>query len=639
MLRSIVTLALVVVGFIAPVSFANDSQYNEVIRPILAEYCFGCHGPDANKREGDLRLDLELAAKPALEPAAEPEKSPVYQRITSSDESVRMPPPETGKRMTTAEIEAIKRWIANGSQYEGHWAYEPIRAEVPPEVASEKVRSDRPLSDIDRFLIKRLDAKGLTYAPQISRADWIRRATLDLTGLPPTWSDVTAFVNDSSAQAYETVINRLLESPQYGERWGRHWLDIARYADTLGGAAIGFTQFPFSYTYRDYVINAFNADVPYDRFLTEQLAADQLELPPNHPALAGLGFLTVGMQYRNRHDVIDDQIDVVSRGLLGLTVACARCHDHKFDAIPTRDYYALYAALGSSRPPEQLPMIGQPTGTPFEEYQSQLREAQERYENMFREQTEIMRGRLRMQVGMYLRELAKGTPEQDLSAAFLSYRTDDVRPLVLDRWRSYLTKLSDEDPVFGLWRRMARLTPGELAEKSFEARIAELREAMVKENGDPIKPADLSGLTSRITKWNVLVLDAVAAKQPKSLFDLADVYGEVFANAPPQWLRALQFTADEAKPNGTIIPDEDPQHVDANSPLLRQLRKHLYGPDTPTAMSDKIAASMLNRTVADSLGGLGGAIHGLHLSAPGSPPRAWRLRKTPVTLPSTSFVA
>ncbi len=418
---------------------------------------------------------------------------------------------------------------------------------------------------------------------------------------------------------------------------GRHWLDIARYADTLGGAAIGFTQFPFSYTYRDYVINAFNADVPYDRFLTEQIAADQLELPANHPALAGLGFLTVGMQYRNRHDVIDDQIDVISRGLLGLTVACARCHDHKFDAIPTRDYYSLYAALGSSRAPDQLPMIGQPSGASYEEYQAQLREAQERYENMFREQTEIMRGRLRMQVGMYLREIAKGTPEQDLSAAFLSYRTDDVRPLVLDRWRSYLTKLSDEDPVFGLWRRMARLTPEELTEKDFATRITELREAMCEENGDPIKPAELSGLTSRITKWNVLVLDAVAAKQPKSLLELADAYGEVFANAHQQWLRALQFTADEAKPNGTIVPDEDPQHVDANSPLLRQLRKHLYGPDTPTAVPDKLAGTMLNRTVSDSLGGLGGAIHGLHLSAAGSPPRAMALEEDPKDTPFYVF--
>ncbi len=160
MLRSFVTLALVFVGFIARSAPADDSQYNEVIRPILAEYCFGCHGPDANKREGDLRLDLESTAKPALEPATEPEKSPVFQRITSSDPSERMPPPETGKQLSSEEIEALKQWIANGSQYEGHWAYEPIRAEAPPEVTAENVRSDRPLNDIDRFLLKRLTRRA-----------------------------------------------------------------------------------------------------------------------------------------------------------------------------------------------------------------------------------------------------------------------------------------------------------------------------------------------------------------------------------------------------------------------------------------------------------------------------------------------
>ena len=222
----------------------------------------------------------------------------------------------------------------------------------------------REITGTARGIVAELEKRELTLSPKISRAQLIRRASFDLTGLPPEWSEVETFVHDpaADAQAFEKVIDRLLSSSAYGERWGRHWLDLARYADTHGGSAIGFRKFPFSYTYRDYVIAAFNVDLPYDRFVVEQLAADQLKLEENDPALAGLGFLTIGRQYRNVHDRLDDQIDVISRGLLGLTVSCARCHDHKFDPIPTSDYYALHAALSASSVPAQsdLPLVGEP---------------------------------------------------------------------------------------------------------------------------------------------------------------------------------------------------------------------------------------------------------------------------------------
>ncbi len=359
---------------------ADDVSFNEQIRPILVEFCIDCHGPDANKREGDLRLDVDESTRKLFSPASHPDESELYKRITSTDDDLRMPPPRSGKQLHADQIEKLRKWIAEGARYEGHWAYQPVQA--PATDAS-----------IDGILVGKLQSKGLKYSQPISRQQWIRRATLDLTGVPPTWADVEAFVNDNSDLAKQHVIDRLLDSPKYGERWGRHWLDIARYADTLGGAAIGFTKFPFSYTYRDYVIQAFNADLPYDRFVTEQLAADQLGLADNHPALAGVGFLTVGMQYRNRHDVIDDQIDVVSRGLLGLTVACARCHDHKYDAIPTQDYYSLYATFASSHSPDPLPLIGEPTGKPFEDYQQALNAAQEEHDDLARDQIEVMRGR------------------------------------------------------------------------------------------------------------------------------------------------------------------------------------------------------------------------------------------------------
>ncbi len=444
-----------------------------------------------------------------------------------------------------------------------------------------------------------------------------------MIGLPPTWEEVEAFAADRSPQAFANVIDRLLESPRYGERWGRHWLDIARYADTHGGSAIGFKKFPFSYTYRDYVIRALNADLPYDRFVTEQLAADQLSLDENDPALAGIGFLTVGMQYRNRHDVIDDQIDVVTRGLMGLTVACARCHDHKYDAIPTADYYSLYATLASSRAPDLLPIVGQtPDSAAFRTYQSKLSDRQVNHDDMARDQTEVMRTRLRMQVGLYLRELAKGTPEQDLSATFLSYRTDDLRPLVLNRWRDYLAEMTKSDPVFGPWVSLAELEPGD-----FKQRSGAMLESWRQANGDPTKFASEFLFKTTVPKWNPRVLEAITKQHPTSMQAVADAYGLLFADVNRRWLASLLDASSEAVDGAVLSPDQDKRHTEINSAIERQLRRHLYHRGTPTAMTDEIAATLLNRTVRDNLGGRKGAIHDLHVSSPGSPPRAMVLRE------------
>jgi hypothetical protein len=502
-----------------------------------------------------------------------------------------------------------------------HWAYQPVANPVPPP----RVASGH--TEIDRFIVAALQSRGLSLSQPASRLDWIRRATFDLTGLPPSWEEVQGFMADASPDAREKVLDRLLNSPRYGERWGRHWLDLARYADTHGGSAIGFTRFPFSYTYRDYVIRSFNADVPYERFVTEQIAADQLGLKENDPALAGLGFLTVGMQYRNRHDVIDDQIDVVSRGLMGLTVACARCHDHKFDAISTRDYYSLYAALAASGVPDSLPVIDSgKTNDARRDYQRELVRLQTRHDDMAAEHNEVMRGRLRMQVGLYLREIAKGVPEQDVSTEFLSYRTDDIRPLILNRWRDYLAGMPDTDPVFGLWVRLARL-PAD----GFEGACTNLVNTLHTENGDPAAIKDLHKLPAEAPRWNPMVLDAMGRKPRKTLVDVAEAYGELFAAVHQGWLKALMTASAEGADGAEIIPDEDRRQLEINSPVLRQLRRHLYGGNTPTAVSEAMALKLLNRTVNDTLSGRRGGIHDLHLNAAGSPARAMVLTESPAT--------
>ncbi|MFT5092609.1 MAG: mono/diheme cytochrome c family protein [Porticoccaceae bacterium] len=601
---------------------ADNVSFNHQIRPIFAEHCLQCHGPDAGKREADLRLDLEHSAKENAIVAGHPEKSELLRRLTTADPDERMPPPDTGKTLSAAQIQLVRQWIQDGAKFEGHWSFEPISKPTIP------VTRELAKSDIDRFVVARLEEAGLRMTSAISRQQLIRRASFDLIGLPPTWEEVTAFVGDDSPQAFEKVIDRLLESPRYGERWGRHWLDIARYADTLGGSAIGFTKFPFSYTYRDYVIRSLNADVPYDQFVTEQLAADQLGLAEGDPALAGLGFLTVGMQYRNPHDTIDDQIDVVTRGLLGLTVACARCHDHKYDAVPTTDYYSLYATFASSSTPNLLPEIRaleasnsrQPKA--YQDYQVELARRQRLHIDMAREQSVVMRGRLRMQVGLYLKELAKGTPEQDLSAAFLSYRTDDLRPLVLNAWRDYLKVMSGDDPVFGPWVRLSTVQP-----EQFREDCEKLVETLTKENGDASKFPKKQSLAGNAPRWNPRMLTKLAESKPASMIELAEAYGSLFGEVQAEWLRAVLATTLEAQPGATVVPDEDARHGDVNSAVNRQLRHHLYADGTPTAMPDDVAVTLLNRPVRDNLSGRKGAIHNLHLSSPGSPPRAMTLRE------------
>ncbi|MCS7470591.1 PSD1 and planctomycete cytochrome C domain-containing protein [Stieleria sp. ICT_E10.1] len=631
--RTVILVAIALclaLGLSGSAAVADEISFSGDVRPILAEYCVQCHGPDEQHRQADLRLDIEDDSTTAAIVPGDPDASEMILRLTSADPDMQMPPPEMQKRPTAREIEILRRWIDQGATFEGHWSYQPIRN---PEVPEPKGAAS---TEIDRFIVAALEKNGLTLAPRLDRRRLIRRATFDLIGLPPSPAEVDAFVSDAAPddQAFGKVIDRLLQSPRYGERWGRHWLDIARYADTHGGSAIGFTRFPFSYTYRDYVIGAFNEDLPYDEFILQQLAADQLDLPANDPALAALGFLTVGMQFRSVHDLIDDQIDVVTRGLMGVTVACARCHDHKFDEIPTTDYYALYATLAGSESPDELPVLGEPPLTdPLRDYQRQLEKRQTIYRDMARDQMEVMRNRLRSQVGLYLTELAKGVPEQDLSAAFLSYRTDDVRPDVLNRWRIYLRTLSEHDPVFFAWVRLQD-TPAD----QFQAACERLVQTLKAENGDPAKFKDLHNMSVEAPKWNPRVLDALEESRPASLIELAEVYGKLFAEVHLGWLTALHQASLEATPTGDLITDEDPRHAEINSSINQQLRRHLYETGTPTDVPDKVAARLLNRTVSDKLSGKRGTIHNLHLNAPGSPPRGMVLAESETPLETRVFL-
>jgi hypothetical protein len=326
----------------------NRLDFNRDIRPILSENCFQCHGFDEKARQADLRLDLGESALadrdgvPAIVPG-KPDESEVWRRITSTDEAEMMPPPDSHRQLKPQQKETIKRWIKQGAQYAKHWSFIPPVKAAPPEVANK----NWPRNEIDRFVAARLDREKLQPSPEADRYTLIRRLALDLTGLPPSAEEVETFVHDGSPDAYEKLVDRLLASPHFGERMAIIWLDAARYADTNGYSIDGGRHM---WLWRDWVIHAFNTNMPYDQFLREQLAGD---LMPNRTEaqLIATGFQRNNMNTHEGGTIPEenltnynvDRVKTLGEAILGLTLGCAQCHDHKFDPITQRDYYQLYA--------------------------------------------------------------------------------------------------------------------------------------------------------------------------------------------------------------------------------------------------------------------------------------------------------
>ena len=341
-----------------PVSTAPSKySYSRDISPILSENCFPCHGPDREAREAKLRLDIrDSAVAPnkygdaAIVPG-DPEASIVLERMLSDDEDEIMPPPESHKLLTKEQIGMIRQWIQDGAVYESHWSFQPVVRHPLPEV-SKKNWVRQPL---DAFVLAKLEANGLDPAPEADRRTLARRVSLDLTGLAPTPEMLDAFLADTAPDAYEKYVDRLLAMPQWGEQRGRYWLDAARYADTHG---IHFDNYREIWGYRDWVINAYNRNLPFDRFTTEQLAGDLMP-DSNEESLIATGYNRCNIS-TNEGGIIQEEYKVLysidrtatmSTIWLGLTTACAACHDHKFDPIPTGDFYSLAAFFNNSTTP------------------------------------------------------------------------------------------------------------------------------------------------------------------------------------------------------------------------------------------------------------------------------------------------
>ena len=335
----------------------QNVRYDRDIAPLLARTCWKCHGPDAAQRQAGLRLDLRKAAlsrldsgKTAIVPGS-PQTSELIRRLRSRGDD-RMPPADAQNQLTPSEVTRLERWIKQGAAWETHWAYQPPRRRPPPRVH----RTSWVQSPVDRFILARLERENLAPAPPADRRTLIRRVYLDVIGLPPTSTEVARFLADSRPDAWPRLIDRLLASPRYAPRWARHWLDVARYGDSNGGDENH--AYPLAWHYRDYVVAAFNDDLPFDVFLREQLAGDLLPADDGrqHHQQTATGFLALGTKIlaekdkaKMRADMVDEQIDTLGKAFLGLTLGCARCHDHKFDPITTREYYALAGILHSTR--------------------------------------------------------------------------------------------------------------------------------------------------------------------------------------------------------------------------------------------------------------------------------------------------
>jgi mono/diheme cytochrome c family protein len=456
---------------------AQVEFFESKVRPVLAAHCLNCHGPE--KQKAGLRLDSAEAMReggdigPVVMPG-DPDNSPLVE-VVRYDSDIRMPP--KGK-LKEAEIDALTEWVRRGAVWPASpaaatasatsaaaatlsrdfWAFQPVRDPVPPAVRDDSwIRSP-----LDRFVLSQLEEAGLRPAPIADKRTLIRRVTFDLIGLPPTPEEVDAYLADESPDAFARVVDRLLASPHYGERWGRHWLDLARYGEDQ---AHSFKPrlYPEGWRYRDWLVQALNSDLPYDRFLTEQIAADLLDEPGRLERLPALGFFALGPVYygdAKKLDQYDDRIDTLTRGVLGLTVACARCHDHKYDPITQRDYYGLAGIIASTEYHE-APLVPDAVVQAYDQAQQAIKDQEERINSAIQaEQTRLQKARA-AEITAYLLavwDLRDRPREESLIRATAERSGLDARRL--ERWVRFLqdAKSSHQAPLTA-WFALADRDP------------------------------------------------------------------------------------------------------------------------------------------------------------------------------------
>ncbi len=622
------------------------------VRPLLVERCFACHSGAKPQGGLDLRTRTGLLKGGSRGAALVPGDAAASRllRAVRHEGDLKMPP--TGK-LAPAEIAALEEWVRAGAPWPSgtqrasskgqgglgpnrseirnpkseirnpkseirHWAFQPVRPTAVPQVKDRAwVRTP-----VDAFILAELEKRGLRPSPPADRRTLVRRAYYDLIGLPPTAEEVEAFLTDCRAEdgrsgsrirtpnterrtppgAWERLLDRLLASPHYGERWGRYWLDVARYADTKGYVYTGERRYPFAYTYRDWVIRALNEDMPYDQFLVRQIAADCLPADENDESLAALGFLTLGRRFVNmQHDIIDDRIDVVTRGTMALTVQCARCHDHKYDPLPTADYYSLYGILAGST--ERTVRTGpEPALTPaYEAYASELGKRQAAFDQAMDKARAELSERLRARITDYLLLVpdAAKLPGEEF---YVIMGADDVNPILVRSWRAYVDRFASPDhPVWGPWHAFEALPPRE-----FAARAGQLASQVSATAGGRLNPR---------------IAAAFTGPPPGGMADVARRYGEVLAATHRQWLAAVKGVEQGSTPPAAL--------PDAADEALRQF---LYASDSPASIP-RLRISELeyyfDEKTRNELNELQARIDRWQIESSATPPHALALEELP----------
>lgn len=626
-------LFLVVVVVTTGQANEGDEWFERRVRPLLVAKCLECHGdsdPEAGLRLTSRALLLRGGESGPAVVAGQTDKSLLIQAVRHSGR-LQMPP--TGK-LTDDEVAALVRWVELGLPWpetarpapprperqvtaadRQHWSFRPIAVPQAPDVR----QGERAPSVVDRFVLARLEAAGLDPAPTVDRRTLLRRVYYDLAGLPPTWEEVQEFEAESGPtdEVLGRVVDRLLASPRYGERWARHWLDVARFADTKDGVLMyGDERIrPYAYTYRDYVIRAFNDDLPFDRFVHEQLAADLLEPKVEPWRLAAMGLLTLGRMYDNNvHDIIDDQIDVVGRGFLGLTVACARCHDHKYDPIPMADYYSLYGVFASSEAPLEPPLIDDPRRLPGgAEFEAQVDPKRADLRKFVDDQFTLLSETARRRTPDYLTHVATTKPDPlETAIFFLSLAPEDLRPPITARWRRLLDQRArPEDPVFGIWHELMSIPDDGTA--SFASAAAGTLAAIAK------RPAGVED-----GQVNPLVLAAFETAKPPRRVDVARVYGELLVRVYEEAQSAAATTTDAAP-------------LSRVEPARRQLLALLAGPGNPVYFPKSQTRRYMSRQETDAFGGKVKEIDLLAVRSPAAPARAMVLNDAPAPVDPRIF--
>jgi hypothetical protein len=611
----------------------NEAFFEKQVRPLLADHCLQCHsGAEAAR---GLRLDSPEGFRTddgqgMVVVPGDPGVSRLIRAVEHHASSAPMPP---DGRLQESQIADLKRWIASGANWpEGkplsthpgpvvsdHWSFQPLRRKQAPRSTDD--RWNRHF--IDRWVEAQRASVGLSPSSRATPTELARRVAMDLTGLPPDNSIAERLAESDDLEVIEEIVEELLNSEAYGQHWGRHWLDVARYSEMMGVNIEDDEQDknPFAYTYRDWVIEAFNQDLAYDRFVELQLAADYVR-PESDPDLAALGFLTVGNKFEgDEPNLIDDRLDTIFRGTQGLTISCARCHDHKYDPVPTQDYYALYGVF-SEGSEKEIPIFRSETDREvLEVYRKKLRDATNAFE---RHKRDLRIERYQTPYTKMTEYFLAASQESDPASDERGWRNDGLHQSIVTKVRQTLTETqSYHHSVFALWNRLSRVSDeefGPLSDSLAEAYRRHLRadsetesesKSGTEANADEESAEEPQDEDNNIEPINARIAREFVAKPPRNRTELAQLYGAILKQVALDWLQQIERAESDDVDPPESLPDESEDEI----------RRELFAEYPSLDVSDEDLMNLLEEDAREKFDQLAESIAEIR-NAPDVPPHA-----------------